>query len=368
MSIVIRGGHSTSCNGASATNIGGLDETTETHILCPLTINHLKRAGEEVIDGTPPTGNWSQNTDLKYGTDKANNNHAKLFVPEHFNKAYNSYNGAIGSEIWINPKNAEAVVIGTRILNNLEALGFRNRGLKDGMNEHHLHDIRSCVGTAVLVEVCFCEASEDIKLYRRVGADAVAKAISDGIVGRISSMSNPIVLTPISTSPVSVVSTQMYRLRKSWAEGGSQLVATATLSADMKAMCDKNAGYEVYNAIGQQVYPTGVVAKATVVPATRNNNSVAQLQAELNVQGFGPIAVDGFYGPKTLDACPMVKEGATGNITKWLQKRLAMNLQDGIFGSGTKAAVFAYQKAIGEKTVGRADGIVGRLTWAALLR
>jgi len=312
--IVIRGGHSKSCNGASALNVGGLDETTETHILAPLTINHLKRAGEEVIDGTPPTGNWTQNTDLDYGTDKANNNHAKLFVPEHFNKAYNSYNGAIGSEIWLNPKNAEAVVIGTRILNNLEALGFRNRGLKDGMNEHHLHDIRACVGTAVLVEVCFCEATADIALYRKVGADAVAKAIADGITGKTSVMGNPIVLTPVAT------------------------VKTPT--------------------------------KATVVPVTRVNNSVAQLQAELNKQGFGPIAVDGFYGPRTLAACPMVKEGANGEITRWIQKRLAMPLiqRDADFGPKTKAAVFAYQKAIGEKTVGRADGVVGQLTWAALLR
>jgi len=368
MKDVIRGGHNNKSKGASATNVGGLDETRETHIVCPLTINHLKRAGHTVIDGTP--GDCDQNTDLKYGTDKANNNHADLFVPIHFNKAYGSYKGAIGIEIWLNPKNPEAVKVATRILNNLEALGFKNRGLKDGMNEHHLHDIRSANCTAILPEVCFCEATEDIRIYRKVGADAVAKAIADGITGVKSIMNNPIELAPVSSKPVSkpVVSTQMYRLRKSWAEGGSQLGAYQTLSTEVKKLCDVNAGYEVYNALGQQVYPTGTPTKATVVPVTRVNNSVAQLQAELNKQGFGPLVVDGFYGPKTLKACPTLRIGATGEITRWLQKRLNMSVSDqiGIFGPKTLSAVVAYQRSPGLGL--DADGIVGEGTWAKLLR
>lgn len=359
MKDVIRGGHNNLSKGASAVNVGGLDETKETHLVCPLTINHLKKAGHTVIDGTP--GDCNQNADLKYGTDKANNNHADLFVPIHFNKAYDSYKGAIGSEIWLNPKNAEAVIIATRILNNLAALGFKNRGLKDGMNEHHLHDIRSCNGTAILPEVCFCEATEDIRIYRKVGADAVAKAIADGITGIKS-------VTKTSTKPVAVVSTQTYRVRKSWADGGSQLGAFQTLSAEVKALCDKNAGYEVYNAIGVQVYPISTVVKATVVPVTRVNNSIAQLQAELNKQGFGSLVIDGFYGPATLKALPTLRIGSNGNITKWLQKRLAMSTDDqvGTFGPKTLTAVVAYQRSTGLGLT--ADGIVGEGTWAALLR
>ena len=294
MNISVRGGHNKQCPGASAVNVGGLDEVTEDRLVYIYTINYLKRAGQITVDATP--GNCDENADLKYGTDTANHAKSDLFVPIHFNKAYNSYTGAIGSEVWINPKNAEAIQVGTRVLNNLAALGFKNRGLKDGATSSHLHDVLEANPTTVLVEVCFCEASEDIRVYRKVGYQAIGKAISDGIVGVISKVTAPIVV---------------------------------------------------------------------VVPVTRVNNSIAQLQNELNNQG-AHLLVDGFYGPLTLKACPTLKKGATGNITKWLQKRLAMgaNLQTGYFGDLTFAAVVKYQKAVNLDD----DGIVGQMTWDALLK
>ena len=300
MKDAIRGGHNFSCPGASAINVGGLDETKEVRLVYPAVINCLKRVGDTVIDATP--GNCDVNTDLNYGTNTANNAKVDLFVPIHFNKAYNTYTGAIGSEIWLNPKNPKAVQIGTRILNNLQALGFKNRGLKDGVTTEHLHDIKSSNATAVLVEVCFCEATEDIRIYRKVGHDAVGKAIADGIIGR-------------TTDAIS----------------------------------------------GHTTYP--VVATVSTVPTTRVNNSIAQLQAELNAQG-AHLVVDGFYGPQTLAACPTIRQGATGNITKWLQKRLALTLQDGVFGAGTLSAVKKYQIAVGVVS----DGIVGQGTWSHLLK
>jgi len=350
----IRGGHNFQCTGASAL----IDETTEDRKVKDAVIKYLKIAGEITVDATP--GNCDENTDLNFGTNTANNAKADLFMPMHFNKAYNSYNGAIGSELWINPKNAQAVATGTRILNNLAALGFKNRGLKDGVNGQHLHDIKASIPTAVLVEVCFCEATEDVRIYRAVGADRVGKAIAEGILGR--SIASNVINIIVTAAPV--VSTQMYRVRKSWAEGGSQLGAFTVLTQAVKDLCNKNAGYEVYNATGTQVYPSTIVTVANIVPATRVNNSIAQLQAELNKQGFGPILIDGFYGPITLKACPLVKAGAVGEITRWIQKRLALKLQDGKFGGGTKTAVTNYQRALRLS----ADGIVGENTWDALLK
>ena len=49
---------------------------------------------------------------------------------------------------------------------------------------------------------------------------------------------------------------------------------------------------------------------------------VADLQAELNRQYGAGLAVDGLKGPKTLAACPTVRKGAKGNITRLIQKRL----------------------------------------------
>ena len=64
---------------------------------------------------------------------------------------------------------------------------------------------------------------------------------------------------------------------------------------------------------------------------------------------------------------PMVSYGSRGDAVRKLQELLnALGYDcgsvDGIFGSKTKAAVLAFQKANG---LG-ADGIVGPLTWAKL--
>lgn len=287
-----RGGHNFQSLGAHAL----LDETTEAKKINSSVLKYLKIAGETTIDATP--GNCSQDVDLKYGTDIANNAQVDLFGPIHLNKAYASYVGAIGCEIWLNPKNPKSVEVGTRVINNLAALGFKNRGLKDGLNQQHLHDIRASNMPAILIETCFVEATEDVRIYKKVGYDIVGKAIAEGILGHAIGTTTPVKATTVIT-----------------------------------------------------------------VPATRVNNSIAQLQAELNRQG-ARLVIDGFYGPKTLKACPIVRIGAQGNITKWLQKRLALTLQDGIFGNGTLAAVKNYQTALRLTP----DGVVGENTWAALLR
>ena len=95
---------------------------------------------------------------------------------------------------------------------------------------------------------------------------------------------------------------------------------------------------------------------------------VADLQAELNRQYNTGLAVDGLKGPKTLAACPTVRKGARGNITRLIQKRLnsvGFNLStDGIFGSGTHNAVKVFQKNRDLEQ----DGIVGRNTWNWILK
>ena len=95
---------------------------------------------------------------------------------------------------------------------------------------------------------------------------------------------------------------------------------------------------------------------------------IAELQAECNRQGFSAQKVDNDAGPITLAGCPMLKKGASGNITRWLQRKLnSLGFDcgnvDGDFGTKTKAAVMAFQKAKGLVV----DGIVGTKTWSKLL-
>lgn len=97
---------------------------------------------------------------------------------------------------------------------------------------------------------------------------------------------------------------------------------------------------------------------------------VRELQQECNQQGYSNQTVDGKPGKNTLAGCPTVRKNASGNITKLLQERLiALGYScgdsgaDGKFGSGTEAAVEAFQRANNLE----ADGIVGQNTWRKLL-
>lgn len=79
---------------------------------------------------------------------------------------------------------------------------------------------------------------------------------------------------------------------------------------------------------------------------------------------------DGFAGPETLSKCPLLMEGAKGQVVKLLQERLGNTFRigvaggyDGIFGDGTKRAVMEFQK---QKSLA-IDGIVGENTWRRLL-
>ncbi|WP_301092420.1 N-acetylmuramoyl-L-alanine amidase [Thomasclavelia cocleata] len=106
----------------------------------------------------------------------------------------------------------------------------------------------------------------------------------------------------------------------------------------------------------------------TPTPKPSGDDWIRCLQIELNNQLGKDLVVDGIKGPKTLNACPTVKKGAKGGITKLIQERLnsvGFNISvDGIFGENTKKAVKVFQKNRGLTE----DGIVGPKTWEWLLK
>ena len=292
MKIAVRGGHCPKVPGAR----GIIDELTEDRKVKEAVVKYLKQLNHDVLDVTPPNSTSTSSEDLYYGVNKANNWGADLFVSIHFNKAYNYYNGAIGSEVCVYSN----FDIAQRVINALGNLGFKNRGQKIRIA---LYELRKTAMKSMIVEVCFVEATKDVELYNKLGPDKIGKTIAE-------------------------------------------------------AVANKN-----------------VNAPDIEVPATNNesiSNSgddwVRRLQEECNKQGFSNQSVDGIPGPNTLKGCPIIKEGARGNITKLLQEKLVSlgyttNGVDGIFGSGTKSAVIAFQKANGLST----DGIVGENTWRKLL-
>ena len=106
----------------------------------------------------------------------------------------------------------------------------------------------------------------------------------------------------------------------------------------------------------------------SIPSSTTSKNWIIELQAECNRQGFSKQVVDGVAGPNTLNGCPLLQYGASGNITKILQQRLtnlgySTNGIDGMFGQNTKQAVMNFQKSRKLSV----DGIVGKNTWSKLL-
>ena len=174
MKIAVRGGHTELCTGASAL----INELTEDRKVKDAVIKYLKTLGQDVLDVTPPVNYTSSaSKDLAYGVNKANDYGANLFVSIHFNKAYDTYNGSLGSEVCVYSTNDYA----NRVVEKLGCLGFGNRGQKIRNN---LYELRNTNMLAMIVEVCFVEATEDVALYKKLGADAIGKAIAEAIVNK----------------------------------------------------------------------------------------------------------------------------------------------------------------------------------------
>lgn len=168
--IAVRGGHCPRVPGARAV----LDELTEDRLVKDAVIKYLRKLGHEVLDVTPPDSMNSSTGDLAYGVNKANSWGADLFVSIHFNKAYNVYNGALGTEVCVY---YEYDVAG-RVVNAISALGFKNRGQKIRKG---LYELKHTNMKSMIVETCFVEASKDIELYRKLGQDLIGKTIAEAI-------------------------------------------------------------------------------------------------------------------------------------------------------------------------------------------
>ena len=270
MKIAVRGGHTELCTGASAL----INELTEDRKVKDAVVKYLRTLGQDVLDVTPPVNYTSSaNADLYYGVNKANSWGADFFVSIHFNKAYDSYNGALGSEVCVYSPFDTA----KRVVEKLGCLGFGNRGQKIRTG---LYELRNSCMKAMIIEVCFVEATEDVNLYKKLGADAIGKAIAEAIVN-------------------------------------TNVINVATPAPEKKT-------------------EVKVVESAFT-------NWVKRLQTECNAQGFSNQKVDGIPGPNTLAGCPLIRKGARGNITRLLQERLGV-AQDGIFGSNTYNAVYNFQR------------------------
>ena len=171
MIVGINCGHTISGQPGSGA-VGYISESSETRAVGYSLMYYLRERGVTVIDCTNDRASSTQEN-LREIVDMANRQPLDLFVSIHFNSG-----GGRGSEVYT--YNGERFRQAELVCENMEKLGFINRGIKNGSN---LYVIRRTNARAMLVEVCFVDTRSDVDLYKKVTAQGVAQAIGDAILG-----------------------------------------------------------------------------------------------------------------------------------------------------------------------------------------
>ena len=286
MKIAIRGGHCPNVTGAR----GLIDELTEDRKVKNSVIKYLNQLGHEVLDVTPPDNTTSSGLDLYYGVNLANSWGADLFISIHFNKAYDIYNGELGSEVCVYSPFDTA----QRVVNGLASLGFKNRGQKIRTG---LYELRNAAMKAMIIEVCFVEATSDVALYNKLGHDLIGKTIAESIT---NNKTNTIVKKDV------VINKPVVNNGDDWIK---RLQEECNKQGFSKQIVDGIAGLNTLN--GCPTLRKGVIGNITKL-----------LQEKLVSLGYNTNGVDGIFG------------SATDNAVRLYQR--ANNLVvDGIVGKNT---------------------------------
>ena len=271
MKIAVRGGHCPKVPGARAL----LDELTEDRRVKDAVIKYLRQLGNEVLDVTPPDSTSSSSSDLSYGVNKANNWGADLFVSIHFNKAYDSYNGALGSEVCVYSN----YDIAKRVVNSLGSLGFKNRGQKIRTG---LYELRNTNMKSMIVETCFVEATEDVALYKKLGPDAIGKTIAEAISNKTTNTK----LDNNTNESTPVVNNKATSTGDDWVRR-------------LQQECN-NQGFSKQVVDG--IPGPATLAGCPVLKKGSQGNITKLLQEKLVKLGYNTNGVDGIFGSGTYSA------------------------------------------------------------------
>lgn len=159
--------------------IGLIKESTEARKVKDEVIRLLKLAGHTVFDFTVNDG-ISTSDIVNKQVRQSNAQQLDLTVAIHFNSGAKDVKGngrTTGVEVLMTSIDGIKKTTGERICSNVAKLGYRNRGNKKRTD---LGFLNKTVAKAILVECCFVDDYDDIKLYNY---RTMAKAIAEGIHG-----------------------------------------------------------------------------------------------------------------------------------------------------------------------------------------
>lgn len=160
--------------------VGLIRESTEARAVKRLVIRKLRAQGHTVYDCTVNNGTGQADV-LSRIVKKCNAHEVDLDVSIHFNSGASDRRGngrTTGTEVYVYSKSGKAAGYAGRTVEAISKLGFRNRGVKENRT---LYVLRKTKAPAMLVECCFVDDKDDVKLYR---AEKMAAAIVKGITGR----------------------------------------------------------------------------------------------------------------------------------------------------------------------------------------
>jgi hypothetical protein len=206
----------------------------------------LEYNGVKVLRVDDPTG--KTDVSLSTRTTRANNAGVGLYVSIHHNANTGKWGTWTGTETFTyegsNPNSERAArEIHPRLV---KAMGLRDRGMKKA----NFHVVRETKMAAVLTEGGYMDSSIDIKKLRDDKVlKAAGEAIADGIMAYFG-------ITPKSAPAPKPqpAPTNLYRVRKTWADADSQIGAFGELENAID-LAKSKSGYRVYDEKGNQVYP-----------------------------------------------------------------------------------------------------------------
>ena len=254
-----------------------------------LVINKLRALGHEVIECRPNSCSSVGNS-LSQRVNKSNNNNVDLFVSIHANAG-----GGQGTEVFT--YGARQLSQAVNVLNNIVALGFRNRGIKDSKNVAYV--VNHTNAPAMLIEVCFVDTQSDVNKYRNVGAEKIADAIVKGLVGQTTNVSTP---NPQPSQP-----------RVENRVSGNDWVRR------LQAECNAQ-GFS--NQVVDGIPGTNTLNGCPTLRQGANGNITRLLQEKLVSLGYNTNGIDGDFG------------GGTANAVRSFQARNGLS-QDAIVGKNT---------------------------------
>lgn len=161
-------------------------------------ISKLQSLGHTAFNVRPSSASSVSNS-LQKRCDAASG--ADYLVSIHLNAG-----GGKGSEVFAMSTAGKALA--AKVLSALVALGFTNRGVKDGSN---LYVIKRSQPVAILIEVCFVDTQSDADLYNSLGSEKIASAIVQGLTGQtVNGASSDLITEVKDTKLKSQISSLQY--------------------------------------------------------------------------------------------------------------------------------------------------------------